>query len=40
LIHLNELRKVQNMVNDLIVEAQAITANPKTDTSLATGNPR
>lgn len=36
LVHLNQLRSLQNVVNDLIVLAQAITAEPKTDASLAT----
>lgn len=36
LIQLNRLRLVQNTVNDAIVQAQAITAAPKTNPDLAT----
>ena len=36
LVHLNQLRSIQNVVNDLTVIAQSITAEPKTDASLAT----
>lgn len=36
LVHLNQLRSLQNVVNDLTVVAQSITAEPKTDASLAT----
>ena len=34
LLHINELRKLQTQINETIVAAQAITANPKTDQSL------
>ena len=34
LLHLKELRKLQTDINETIVVIQAITANPKTDTSL------
>ena len=34
LLHLRELRDLQTNINQLIVAVQAITANPKTDTSL------
>lgn len=36
LIHLNQLRSLQNVVNDLTVTAQAITASPATNAALAT----
>jgi RLL motif-containing protein 1 len=34
LLHVKELRELQTKVNELIVAAQSITANPKTDSSL------
>ncbi len=34
LLHIQELRKLQTSVNELIVEVQRLTANPKTDQSL------
>ena len=34
LLHIQELRYLQTHINELIVAAQAITANPKTDQSL------
>lgn len=34
LLHIEELRKLQTSINELIVEVQRLTANPKTDQSL------
>lgn len=34
LLHIRELRTLQTQINQLIVTAQALTADPKTDTSL------
>lgn len=34
LLHINDMRLLQTEINRLIVEAQSITANPKTDTTL------
>ena len=34
LLHIRELRELQNNVNQAIVSVQALTANPKTDTKL------
>ena len=34
LLHVKELRELQNSVNQAIVTVQALTANPKTDTKL------
>ena len=34
LLHIQELRDLQTRINEVIVEVQAITANPKTDQSL------
>lgn len=34
LLHIKELRTLQTQINQLIVTAQALTADPKTDTSL------
>ena len=34
LLHINELRKLQTKINEAIVAAQTVTANPKTDQSL------
>lgn len=34
LLHIKELRKLQTDINETIVVIQAITANPKTDSSL------
>ena len=34
LLHINELRKLQTQINEAIVAAQTVTANPKTDQSL------
>lgn len=36
LLHIRELRTLQTQINQLIVTAQALTADPKTDTSLRT----
>lgn len=34
LLHIRELRELQTRINEAIVAAQAITANPKTDERL------
>lgn len=34
LLHINDVRQLQTVINRVIVEVQEITANPKTDTSL------
>ncbi|XP_015783050.1 RNA transcription, translation and transport factor protein [Tetranychus urticae] len=34
ILYINDLRDLQNKINQVIVSIQAITANPKTDTSL------
>merc|ERR1719187_771945 len=34
LLHIQELRQLQDSINEAIVKVQAITANPKTDTRL------
>jgi RLL motif-containing protein 1 len=34
LLHIRDLRELQNRVNEAIVAVQSITANPKTDTKL------
>ena len=34
LLHIHELRKLQTSINELIVEVQRLTADPKTDQSL------
>lgn len=34
LLHINELRELQNKINEAIVSVQTITANPKTDQRL------
>lgn len=36
LLHVEELRILQTQINEAIVTAQALTANPKTDTKLGT----
>ena len=34
LLHVNELRDLQDSVNQAVVAVQSLTANPKTDTKL------
>lgn len=34
LLHIQNIRQLQTQINELIVAAQNITANPKTDTKL------
>lgn len=34
LLHIRDLRDLQNGINEAIVKVQALTANPKTDTKL------
>ena len=34
LLYINDLRDLQTQVNNMVVQVQAITANPKTDTTL------
>ena len=34
LLHIQDLRRLQTMINECIVAIQSITANPKTDTRL------
>ena len=34
LLHIADLRELQTLINELVVQVQGITANPKTNTKL------